>query len=188
MTIARSTYLFVAVLLVFLAAWSPTGLRAQDGYGGGLTCGWCVQDPTEMIGLPGVIIILEWEHAFLEGGNECGWEGHDHPGAQCSRCGRTSECHTDPEWGDCHIPCGPDGDAVAALVEVEGALSNGDVTAVASALLAPRTGFSFEFRPEAGRIDLVLACDKNRVFRTIPVLPAARERLTALFRLSERTE
>jgi hypothetical protein len=74
------------------------------------------------------------------------------------------------------------------LTEVEDALESGDVTAVASALLEPRTGFSFEFIPEAGRIDLFLACDLNRAVGTIPVLPEARDRLAAALGGSARTE
>ena len=86
------------------------------------------------------------------GGNGCGWDGRDEVGAMCSRCGGTSDCHREFRTGGCHIACGPaGGDVAAALVEVEDALEAGDVTAVASALLEPRSGFSFEFTPEAGR-------------------------------------
>ncbi|MYB97974.1 MAG: hypothetical protein F4123_12570 [Gemmatimonadetes bacterium] len=65
------------------------------------------------------------------------------------------------------------------MTEVEDALDRGDVTAVASALLEPRTGLSFDFIPEAGRIDLFLACTPDRAFVTIPVPPEARDRLAA---------
>jgi hypothetical protein len=85
--------------------------------------------------------------------------------------------------------CGPaGGDVAAALTEVEDALESGDVTAVAEVLLEPGTGLAFEFIPESGRIDLFLACDPDRPFRTIPVLPEARDRLTAAFEGSARTE
>ena len=187
MEIARKTYLFVAALFVFLVGSLPNEVEAQ---GGGLTCGWCIMERDVLVG-PGIIIpIGPWEHAFPGGGNACGWEGHDEPGAMCSRCGgEDSHCHTDFWTGACHILCGPaGGDVAAALTEVEGALGSGDVTAVASALLDPGTGFSFEFIPEAGRIDLFLVCDPDLAFRTIPVLPEARDRLAAAFGGSARTE
>ena len=53
------------------------------------------------------------------------------------------------------------------------------MTVVASALNEPRTGMSFDFIPDAGRIEVILACDPNRAFRTIPVLPEAQGRLKA---------
>ena len=48
---------------------------------------------------------------------------------------------------------------------------------VASALMRERTGFSLEFIPEAGRIDVVMDCNATRAFQTIPVLPQARRSL-----------
>ena len=185
MEIARKTYLFVAALFVFLVGGLPNELDAQ---GGGLTCGWCIMRQDVVVG-PGIIIVFPVKHRFTGGGNECGWDGHDEPGAMCSRCGGTSFCHTEFRWGECHIACGPaGGDVAAALTEVEDALESGDATAVASALLAPRSGLAFEFIPESGRIDLFLACDLNRPFRAIPVLPEARDRLTETFGGAARTE
>ena len=185
MAIARKTYLFVAALMVFLVGGLPNEVEAQ---GGGLTCGWCIMERWRLT-IGGSTYVGPWEHAFPGGGDECGWDGHDEAGAMCSRCGGTSFCHRDFQTGNCHILCGPaGGDVSAALTEVEDALESGDVTAVASALLEPRTGFSFEFIPEAGRIDLFLACDLNRAVGTIPVLPEARDRLTAAFEGSARTE
>ena len=185
MKITRKMYLFVAALFVILAAGLPTEAEAQ---GGGLTCGWCVPRIDVWVD-PGIIIIFPMKHAFPGGGNECGWGGRDDAGATCSRCGGSSHCHIDFWWGSCHIACGPTGgDVAAALTEVEDALGSGDVTAVASALLDPNPGFSFEFIPEAGRIDFFLACDPDRAFRTIPVLPEARDRLAAAFGGSARTE
>lgn len=171
MAIARRWYLFVAALFVFLAEGAP--VEAQ----GGLTCGWCVlayEDPNPVE--PG----LTEGHRFLaEGGDQCGWEGHDYSGwLWCSRCGNTSECHEGMQSpGYCHIICGPAGDAVAALTEIEQALEDDDIGVVASALLRERNGVSVEFMPAAGRIDLVLPCDPTRAFRTIPVLPEARRNL-----------
>ena len=164
----------------------PTQSEAQVG--GGLTCGWRIER-RDVIQIPGVIIIFPLKHRFPGGGNECGWDGHDDFGATCSRCGGDSFCHRDFWWGSCHIACGPaGGDVAAALTEVEDALESGDVTAVASALLDPSPGFSFEFTPEAGRIELFLPCDPDQAFRTIPVLPDVRDRLTAAFWGSTRTE
>lgn len=107
----------------------------------------------------------------------------------CSRCGGTSDCHREFRTGNCHIACGPaGGDVAAALTEVEDALASGDVTAVASALLEPRTGLSLEFIPENGRIDLFLSCTPDRTYRTIPVMPEARDRLAAAVRALAPTE
>lgn len=164
----------------------PTESEAQVG--GGLTCGWCTPRIDVWVD-PGIIIIFPVKHAFPNGGNQCGWDGRDDPGATCSRCGGTSFCHTDFRWGPCHIACGPaGGDVAAALTKVEDALGSGDVSAVASALLDPSASFSFEFIPEAGRIDFFLACAPDRAFRTIPVLPEARDRLAEAFGGSARTE
>ncbi len=185
MEIARKTYLFVAALFVILVAGWPTEAEAQ---GGGLTCGWCIMERDVWVG-PDIIILGPWEHAFPGGGNECGWDGHDDPGAMCSRCGGTSDCHREFRTGNCHIPCGPaGGDVAAALTEVEDALEAGDVTAVASALLEPRSGFSFDFIPEAGRIDLYSDCTPHRALRIIPVAPETRDRLATAFQGSVRSE
>lgn len=178
MAIARKLYLFVAALFVFLLAGVPTEVEAQ---GGGLTCGWCVMDGDVVAEGPGWVIYENVTHAFLGGGDECGWEGRDAPsiagGPYCSRCGRTSVCHTDFRDGPCHRACGPLGDLLTALDEVEGALEGDDVTAVAAALRKPTTGGSLEFIPDAGRIDIVLACAPGRVYGSIPVLPEVRDRL-----------
>ncbi|MXW16600.1 MAG: hypothetical protein F4Z83_03455 [Gemmatimonadetes bacterium] len=167
------------VALVLALAGSMLLPEESEAQGGGLTCGWCIMERDLWVG-PGVIILGPVEHSFPNGGNECGWDGHDEPGAMCSRCGGTSDCHIEFRTGGCHIACGPaGGDVAAALTEVEDALDRGDVTAVASALLEPRTGLSFDFIPEAGRIDLFLACTPDRAFVTIPVPPEARDRLAA---------
>ena len=179
MKTARKMYLFAAAVFVFLLVGVPTEMEAQDG--GGVTCGWCVMKG-DLVGQVGNWEVYEnLEHAFVDGGEECGWEGRDAEsiggGPYCSRCGNTSVCHTDFRDGPCHRACGPLGDLFAALEEVESALEGGDVTAVAAALLEPTTGGSLEFIPDAGRIDIMLACAPGRVFGAIPVLPDVRDRL-----------
>ena len=180
--IARKTYLLVAGLLIVLAASAPVEVEAQDG-GGGLTCGWCVHGIHGGVRVPGGIEGV-LKHIFPYGGNGCGWEGHDLLFAECSRCGGPdSHCHT--QWWDgyCHILCGPEGDAMAALTaaltEIEEALGAEDIALAASALRRERTGVSVEFSPGAGRIDLMLPCEPDRVYHTIPVLPEVRTRLQA---------
>lgn len=183
MRIARKTYLFVAALFVFLVAVPPSEVEAQ---GEGLTCGWCIMERWRLT-IGELTFVGPWEHAFPDGGDEC--DSFGPIGAMCSRCGGTSDCHREFRTGNCHIACAvADGDVAAALTEVEDALESGDVTAVASALLEPRTGLSFEFIPENGRIDLFLSCTPGRTYRTIPVMPEARDRLAAAVRALARTE
>lgn len=179
MSAARGEVLKASMVALALALAGSMLLPAHSEaqLGGGLTCGWCIME-RDVLRLPGITIRGPWEHAFPRGGDKCGWDGHDEPGAMCSRCGGTSFCHRQFWIGGCHIACGPaGGDVAAALAEVEDALDRGDVTAVASALLEPRTGLSFDFIPEAGRIDLRLACTPDRAYVTIPVPPEARDRL-----------
>ena len=185
MTIARRTYLFLAALFVFLWAGAPTEVEAQ---GEGLTCGWCLHDGDRIgsveVGGRRLAVIGNFSHAFPRGGDECGWEGHDDEdifgGPVCARCGGDdSHCHTDYWENMCHRPCGPEGDAVAALTEIEEALGRDEMTTVVAALRKARTGMSVEFLPDAGRIEIMLACDLDRAIHTIPVLPGARERLQA---------
>lgn len=45
------------------------------------------------------------------------------------------------------------------------------------ALRKPREGFSFEFIPEAGRIEVVRSCNPGRAYTEISVPPEARRRL-----------
>ena len=174
MTISRKTYLFVAALFVFLMASAPTEVEAQDG--GGLTCGWCVHGVHNLVEVPGGYE-GDLKHVFPYGGNGCGWQGHDIPHVECSRCGGTSDCHTRWRDGFCHIPCGPEGDAVVALSEIEAGLDDDDMAVVASALRMAREGVVVEFIPEGGRIDIVLPCNPTRVYHTIPVPPDVRTRL-----------
>ena len=169
MTIARKTYLFVAALFVFLVATPP--VMAQDDDEGDVVCWWCFE--------------VQGDHMFVHGGEGCvsGINGTDHENMHCSRCGGTSECHVDRhDPGSCHIACGPAGDAMAALTEIQEALEGDDMTVVASALFRQRTGVYVEFLPEEGRIDLVLPCDPTKAFRTLPVLPEARAKLEVQLR------
>lgn len=165
MAMLRKAYLFVAALFLFLAPSQP----AEAQFLGEVVCWWCIETEDGM-------------HGFTLNGRDCGTAGEmpDHPiPAQCVRCGKTSQCHYDNQPGPCHIACGPAGDAVAALTEIQQGLEDEDITVVASALLRERTGVSTEFVPEGGRIDLLLACEPNKPFRTIPVVPELREALLA---------
>lgn len=179
MTIVRRTDLFLAAVLALLMTSVPVEGVAQDE--GDVTCGWCVMRGDLVRSGADWTWYENVEHSFPNGGNECGWEGRNDKsiggGPFCSRCGRSSTCHEDFQTGFCHIPCGPEGDLFAALTEIEEALELEDLTTVASALQVRTTGFSFEFVPDAGRIDAILACDPDRVFRTIPVAPEVRDRL-----------
>ena len=172
-------YLFVAGVLVILLGGASAEVEAQ------LTCGWCLHDG-DRIGWTVVegteyAVVGNFSHAFPGGGDACGWEGHDDEGILggpvCARCGGDSHCHTDYWENMCHRPCGPDGDAFAALTEIEKALGRDEMTTVVAALRKARTGMSVEFIPDAGRIEIMLACDPGRAIGAIPVLPGTRERL-----------
>lgn len=170
MAIAKKLLLFPAALFMVLVG--SAELTAQGGEEdeedeGGLTCMWCKE---------GVGWFGETTHGFLLGGDLCGWVGSGE-GNQCARCGGTSTCHHVYWTGECHIACGPEGDAMAALTEIQQALAGDDATVVASVLLRERSGVHIEFIPEGGRIDLMLPCDLTQTFRTIPVVPALREAL-----------
>ena len=78
---------------------------------------------------------------------------------------------------DEHEACDDGAGVLAALTELRDALEGDDITEAASALLKERQGVSAEFIPDGGRIDLILACDPNKPFRTIPVLPDVRRAL-----------
>ena len=181
MTVAKRMYLFAAAMLALVLAGSPAEVEAQDG-GGGLTCGWCVADERHVLKHYGggwYRSYTEYRHRFPGGGNECGWDGHDEPGARCARCGGTSVCHEDFRSGMCHIPCGPDGDDYAVAAEVGDALERGDVAAVALALHGSQEGVSLEFIPAAGSIEVIFSCGPSGAVQRIPVPPAARDRLQA---------
>ena len=86
-------------------------------------------------------------------------------------------CHRTPQDGLCHILCGPGGDVPR---DIRQALADGDAAVVASILLRESTEASLQFIPEAGRINVVFACNPGKVFDVIPVLPEMRERLEAV--------
>ena len=165
MEIAWKTYLFVAALMVFLVVGLPNEVEAQ---GGGLTCGWCEE--------------LGPIHGFPNGGDKCGWPnpGQDY---QCSRCGGTSHCHgfiSWHAWGPCHMACGGT-TAQQSLSDAVSDLRSGldvmDLERVAETIASTRDGFSIEYLPEAGRIDLVLACAPSIPAGTVPVPPGIRPSL-----------
>lgn len=166
MTIIRNAYPLVAALFLCLTASPPINAQEEeeDEEVGEVVCWWCWE--------------VEGGHEFVIGGERCvgGIPGTDEEAMHCSRCGGTTECHP---WqpGPCHRACGPTGDAVAALTEIQKALDGGDITVVASALNRRRTGVSIEFLPDGGRIDFILPCDPTTTFRTIPVPPEARAKL-----------
>lgn len=175
MTIPTRPYLFVAAVFAPLLASAPA--EAQ------LTCGWCEEDIRAGVTVGGWFYV-GLAHRFPGGGNECGWDGSGQ-GHACSRCGGAdSHCHVGWWTLGCHIPCGPTGGAQAALTDIQGALDSGDMTLVASALLQDRSDVSVEFVPEAGSIDLMLSCDPERVFHSIPISPDARVKLEAVFSAS----
>lgn len=160
---------FVVALLVSLAPSAP--LEAQ-----GVVCGWC-QDALGFWETDDGDIYFGWAPRFVAGPGCVGLEDGVGPHFHCSRCGGTSHCHTYWMLGICHIACGPGGDALAALEEVETALQSEDMALAATVLRRDRSGFSLEFNTEAGRIDLVRACDPDGVFKSIPVAPSVRQRL-----------
>ena len=173
MTIVRKTYLFVAALFVFLAAGSPTEVVAQEG--GGLTCGWCLENDHPVLG---------WVHWFPNGGDECGWPnpGSDH---QCSACGGSSTCHgfhttDDTPFGKCHIPCGGTTTQMTlsnTVSDLRSGLDAMDLVRVAETIASAGDGFSVEYLPDAGRIDVVLACAPSIPAGTVPVPPEVRSAL-----------
>ena len=165
----------VSALALLLVGILPVEAQSQEGAGGEVVCWWCWE--------------VGGEHLFAHGGLGCvgGIDGTDEEQMHCSRCGRSSECHTDYQLGPCHIACGPTGDAMAALTEIQQALDGDDMTVVATALTRTRAGVSVEFLPDGGRINLILPCDRSKVFRTIPVVPGARTRLEEALGANSRT-
>ncbi len=176
MTITRKMYLFVAALFVFLVAGMPTKVAAQEGQdgeegegNGGLTCGWCYYS------------IWNDEHWFDNGGDGCGWPN---PGdSECSRCGGTSSCHGfghPDSGGPCHIACGGTTTQQAlsdAVSDLRSGLDAMDLVRVAEAITSSRDGVSVEYLPDAGRIDVVLACTPSIPSGTVPVPPEVRPAL-----------
>lgn len=166
MPIRRFSYLsFLAMVALSLL---PERASAQ------LTCGWCEEWGS----------VIFNHHRFPNGGDKCGWP----PGDGCSRCGRTSSCHRDWWVGDCHIPCGPDGDPLdpeepkalaRAVAEIEDALAARKMDAVAVAISSNASNLTMEYLPDAGRIDVLLSCNPLVPARTLPVPPDVRGDLSA---------
>lgn len=105
------------------------------------------------------------------------------PRAQCSRCGGTSDCHGFLSWhvlGPCHMACGgttAQRSLSNAVSDLRSGLDATDLDRVAEVITSPRAGFSVEYLPEAGRIDLVLACAPSIPSGTLPVPPEIRSAL-----------
>ena len=179
MEIARKTYLFVAALFVLLVAAPPNEAEAQ---GVGLTCGWCIelwiQNESRYI------------HGFPGGGDKCHWPNPG-PAYECSRCGRASHCHglnSEHAAGPCHIPCGGGGERPGdeiptlqvlsnAVSDLRSGLDDMDLLRVAETISSAHDGFSVEYLPKAGRIDLILACAPSIPAGTIPVPTEIRSAL-----------
>lgn len=171
MMIATRGFLFATAVVLFLAADTP--VEAQE------VCWWSNT--------------VENQHGFIFGGRHCP-EDEKLPGLKCVKCeeGKRKEhegCHPVlmPGGAD-HEACDDGTAALVALTEIRDALGGDDVTMLASALMKERAGVSAEFVPEGGRIDLILACDPYKPFRTIPVLPEVRRALEGELQQTDRGE
>ena len=133
-----------------------------------------------------------WAHTFMSATLQCNsainYGGRVGPGwIQCSRCGGSSECHTEIDlseggisWGRCHQRCNQyysDADLAETVSDLGRGFETGDMTWVTAIILRRREGLSVEYIPEAGRIDFVLSCDPSRAARTIAVPPEVRRAL-----------
>lgn len=159
MTSVTRGFVFATAVVLFLAGDTP--VEAQEA------CWWSNT--------------VENQHGFILGGFDCPEDGKL-PGVKCVKCelGKKKEhegCHPALMPGGAHEACDDGTAALAALTEIRDALGGDDVTMLASALMKERAGVSAEFVPEGGRIDLILACDPYKPFRTIPVLPEVRRAL-----------
>ena len=162
----------VRFVLSLMAVFAVLGALPDRSFGQGLTCGWCYE-----MSLRGSLV-----HWFPRGGSECGWPN---PGAGyvCARCGGKSHCHgyhSPHRWGPCHILCGGQTTQKAlsnAVSDLRSGMDIMDLDRVAEAIAATRDGVWVEYLPEAGRIDLVLACAPSIPARTVPVPPEIRPAL-----------
>ena len=176
MAIVKKLYPFVAAMFVFMATAAPV-----EAQGGLVECGWCQQLKTFWVMEDGGFY-YGWGHKFLGGIGSCpNFPEGGGPFFKCSRCGGDSYCHSDWWEGRCHILCGPGGGRLAGVTEITMALKRENMTLAVSALGRERSGMSVEYNREAGRIDFTLACNPERPFHSIPVVPELREELeTAL--------
>ena len=69
-----------------------------------------------------------------------------------------------------------------AVSDLRSRLDAMDLDGVAETIASPRDGFSVEYLPEAGRIDLVLACAPSIPAGTIPVPTEIRPALDRALR------
>lgn len=158
---AGKNLLFVLAVPILLIAFLPTSTAAQ-------TCGWCHD------------FGFVW-HSFPNGGDEC--PGEAPRDGECSRCGGTSECHEDRQWGGCHWHCGGEEPPTAALneaiSEIEKGLETGVPAVVAAAVARDRGELLVEYVQEAGRIDFLLPCDPSVPIHSVAVFPDVRQALEA---------
>ena len=171
MATVKKLFPFMAALFVSLAA-----AASADAQGGPVVCGTCAEGDFEVRMPDGSIEDCEGCHAFFRGGNRC-VGASSLPWAICARCGGTSACHRTPWRGPCHVLCGPRGDDPTD--DVRQALADGNVPVVASILMREEEEASLQFIPEAGRINVTLACSPGQISGVIPVYPEFRGRLEA---------
>lgn len=156
--------LILPIMALLAPAFAPAPIAAQ---GGDVVCGTCD------VGWFG------YRHRFPQGGDGCASAGDE-----CSRCGGTSGCHTNWDFGwdrpGCHRACGPAGGDMAlgeAVDQIKHALDEGNTETVAVAVLGSSADLRIEYRPEEGRIDFLLACDPSAAAATVAVLPGVRAAL-----------
>lgn len=167
MTIRNSVPLMMVPVLVglWVSAFVPEPTVAQG-------CGWCEERRVWYIGF------LKKKHHFPRGGVSCNWPPADY----CARCGTGLGCHTEEDWGPCHIACGPAGEPPDeeimalrdAVDEVRRALEAGDAGLAASSVLRDRAYLTVEYQAEAGRINFKMPCDPRVPAATVAVLPDIR--------------
>ena len=159
MRISRKLYSLLLACVLSLLVTAPAESQ--------VVCWWCLE-------VPGM------GHIFYENGEGCASDVAGGPSTvECVRCGGSSDCH-DEGWqeGSCHIKCGPAGGLAMEVVDgLLDAIAEEDVARLASALRQEKEGFSLDFIPEGGRIEVTLACSPVSPFRTIVILPTVREAL-----------
>ena len=58
--------------------------------------------------------------------------------------------------------------------QIRHALDEGNTEAVAVAVVSGHADLLIEYRPEYGRVDFILACDRSAAAATVAVLPGVR--------------